>query len=228
MKAMILAAGRGERMRPLTDACPKPLLCVAGKPLIEYHIDKLVAAGVDDIVVNAAWMQERLVSHLGDGARFGGRIQVSCEREALETAGGIRQALPLLGKEPFLLVNGDVWTDYDFPALLRAEYRQVLAHLVLVPNPEHHPDGDFALAASGMLDLHVSPRYTYAGLAVMAPALFAGLPEGRAPLAPLLRAQAHRVSGEVYRGRWCDVGTPERLEQLNTQVVNEMSQESAR
>lgn len=225
MKAMILAAGRGERMRPLTDTCPKPLLWVAGKPLIAHHIEKLVAAGVDDIIVNAAWLSERLIDYLGDGSRFGVRIHVSCEHQALETAGGIRQALPLLGDRPFILVNGDVWTDYLFGDLPPTLANNVLAHLVLVPNPQHHPSGDFALSGRGMLDLHASPRYTYAGLALMSPRLFAGLPEGRAPLAPLLRAQSDQVSGEVFRGRWCDVGTPERLAQLDARLANEPNQE---
>jgi MurNAc alpha-1-phosphate uridylyltransferase len=222
---MILAAGRGERMRPLTDVQPKPLLCVGGKPLIEYHIEKLVAAGVTDIVVNAAWLTEQLASFVGDGSRFGACIQLSPETTALETAGGIRQALPLLGPEPFIVVNGDVWTDYDVKRLLGDDYRGRLAHLVLVANPPHHRAGDFALNSSGRLDLQAIPRYTYSGLGVFSPQLFAGLPKGPAALAPLLRAQLARVSGEVYCGAWFDVGTPERLAEVDNHLTRETSQE---
>ncbi|MEZ5524838.1 MAG: nucleotidyltransferase family protein [Pseudomonadales bacterium] len=218
MKAMILCAGRGERMRPLTDSTPKPLLRVGDKPLVQYHIERLVQAGVTEIVINHAWLGEQIEDSLGHGARFGARIQYSAEREALETAGGILKALPLLGDEPFLVVNGDVWCDYPFSRLLSAA--PVAAHLVLVPNPEHHPDGDFALSEGGEVGLAGAHKYTFAGISVMHPALFAGLGAGKRSLAPLLRAaiEAGQVSGELYQGDWVDVGTPQRLEKLDRRM----------
>jgi len=215
MKAMILAAGRGERLRPLTDELPKPLLTVAGKPLIVWHIEALVAAGIRDIVVNHAWLGDKIEAALGNGSAFGARIAYSAEGAgALETGGGIFRALPLLGDAPFLVVNGDVLTDCDFSRLPARP--AALAHLLLVPNPPHHPAGDFYLAAGRVSDTApavAGERLTFSGIGVYSPRLFDGCEDGRFPLAPLLRrAMAHgQVSGECHRGLWLDVGSPERL-----------------
>ncbi|WP_119687864.1 N-acetylmuramate alpha-1-phosphate uridylyltransferase MurU [Pseudomonas putida] len=212
MKAMILAAGKGERMRPLTLHTPKPLLPVAGQPLIEYHLRALATAGFTDVVINHAWLGQQIEDHLGDGSRFGLSIRYSPEGEPLETGGGIFQALPLLGDAPFLLVNGDVWTDYPF-ARLRAPL-QGLAHLVLVDNPGHHGRGDFRLQGGQVVDGDEPPgTLTFSGLSVLHPALFAGCQAGAFKLAPLLRQamSAGKVTGEHYRGAWVDVGTQERL-----------------
>ncbi|MFW7348969.1 MULTISPECIES: N-acetylmuramate alpha-1-phosphate uridylyltransferase MurU [unclassified Pigmentiphaga] len=224
MRAMILAAGRGERMRPLTDTTPKPLLPAGGKPLIVWHIERLARAGLRDIVVNHAWLGARIEEALGDGSRWGVRVRHSAEATALETAGGIRQALPLLGDEPFLVINGDIWTDWD-PALAQAAAGDLsrqdrLAWLVLVDNPAHHPTGDFHLASCGLVR-DGDPRLTFAGIGVYQPALFAGLPAGEpARLAPLLRAAMARgqVGGMHHRGRWTDVGTPQRLADLDASL----------
>lgn len=208
---MILAAGRGERMRPLTDELPKPLLPVAGKPLIERHIEALVAAGFPDLVINHAWLGDKIESALGDGSRFGARIQYSSEGErGMETGGGIFRALPLLGDQPFLVVNGDVVTDFDFQTLSKP--LEKLAHLVLVPNPAHHPEGDFSLQGNSVTTTG-SPLFTFSGIGVYHPRLFAECQDGIFPLAPLLRhAMSQRqVSGELYDGLWIDVGTAERL-----------------
>ncbi|MDF1820494.1 MAG: nucleotidyltransferase family protein [Alcanivoracaceae bacterium] len=215
MKAMILAAGLGTRMRPLTDHTPKPLLEAGGKPLIVWHIEKLKAAGFSELVINHAWLGDKLEAHLGDGQAFGVHIQWSREGEPLETAGGIRRALPLLGDEPFLVINGDIWTDIDFAHLRRAPSGQ--AHLVLVDNPPHHPQGDFHLASDGKVGDNGSPALTFSGIGVYRPALFAALADGEARLAPLLRAAMAKgnVSGEHYRGQWWDIGTPERLQALD-------------
>ncbi|MDH3386925.1 MAG: nucleotidyltransferase family protein [Gammaproteobacteria bacterium] len=212
MKAMILAAGRGERMRPLTDAVPKPLLEVRGKPLIVYHLEALGAAGFTDIVVNLSWLGERIRGLLSDGRGFGLKIEYSEEAEALETAGGIVQALPLLG-ERFVVVNADIFTDYDFGGLRQIDSR---AHLVLVDNPGHNPEGDFTLDQSVVAN-NGSPRYTFSGIAQYQREFFDGLAAGKRALAPLLRAAAddHRVTGEVFHGGWVDIGTPERLALLN-------------
>lgn len=213
MKAMLLAAGRGERLRPLTDHRPKPLLEVGGKPLIVWQLENLRRAGVTEVVVNLAWLGEQIPAALGDGSRWGLAIHYSREPvAALETAGGIRQALERLGDAPFILANADVWTRFDFTSLPTVPAG--LAHLVLVPNPVHHPQGDFALD-DGRVNDHGEPRYTYAGIAVFRPSLFAPLAPGtRAPLAPLLRAAMAEgaVSGELFTGSWIDVGTPDRLE----------------
>ena len=218
MRAMILAAGRGERMRPLTDTTPKPLLPLAGRPLIEYHLRALAAAGVREVVVNHAHLGHRLEDALGDGSRWGLTIAWSPEGEALETGGGIHRALPLLGEAPFIVVNGDIWTDYDFSGL-PAEPAG-LAHLVLVDNPAHHPAGDFVLDR-GRVREGDGPRLTFSGIGVYRPALFAGCAPGRFPLGPLLRAAMARdeVSGEHHRGRWVDVGTPERLAALEAELL---------
>lgn len=219
MKAMILAAGKGERMRPLTLHTPKPLVRAAGVPLIEYHLKALAAAGFVDVVINHAWLGQQIEDHLGDGARFGLRIRYSPEGEPLETGGGIHRALPLLGDEPFLVVNGDIWTDYDF-ARLRAPL-DGLAHLVLVDNPAHHPGGDFLLHQGRVSDgVPGEPGLTYSGIAVLDPRLFEGCQPGAFKLAPLLRdAMAHaQVSGEHHPGHWVDVGTLERLAEVERLV----------
>jgi MurNAc alpha-1-phosphate uridylyltransferase len=202
-------------MRPLTDQCPKPLLPVNGKPLIVHHIERLAAAGFTDIVINLSWLGEQIPAALGDGSRFGVAIAYSPEPwPALETGGGICNALPLLGPGPFLLVNGDVFTDVDFAALRLGP--QDLGHLVLVPNPEHHPRGDFCLQAGRIVE-QGGERLTYAGIALFRPELFAGAVPGRFPLLPwLLRARdAGRLGGQRHAGRWLDIGTPERLAQLD-------------
>lgn len=229
MKAMILAAGRGERMRPLTDHTPKPLLVAGGKPLIVWHIERLAAAGFQEIVINHAYLGAQIEAALGNGAAWGVNIAYSAESAgALETAGGIRYALPLLGTDPFLLVNGDVFTDWDFrlAATTSALMAGDLAHLVLVPNPPHHPDGDFALNTQAGRRVHRvkntgASKLTYSGLGIFDPALFADLPRGEAAkLAPLLRQAAsdNRLSGECYAGQWLDIGTPERLAALDQQL----------
>lgn len=214
MKAMILAAGKGERMRPLTLHTPKPLLPVGGLPLIEHHIRALAAAGFTELVINHAWLGEQIEAYLGDGARFGVSIAYSAEGEPLETGGGIQRALPLLGAAPFLLVNGDVWCDYPFAALRRP--LDGLAHLVLVDNPAHHPAGDFRLEKGLARPRGEQTGLTYSGIAVLDPQLFAGCQPGAFKLAPLLvEAMAHgAVSGEHYRGQWVDVGTVERLAEV--------------
>lgn len=215
MKAMLLAAGRGERMRPLTDTTPKPLLRVAGRALIDHHLQALAEAGFQEVIINVAWLGEKIQAHVGNGARY--HLQVRYSEEPyppLETAGGIIQALPMLGEHPFAVVNADVWTDFPFAKLPTQIER--LAHLVLVNNPRHHPDGDFALENHRVL-VDGEPRFTYSGIGVYHPALFASLSPGRLPLAPLLREAmaANNVSGEVYTGQWHDIGTPERLAELN-------------
>jgi len=221
-KAMLLAAGRGERMRPLTDDLPKPLLQVAGQPLLEHHIRALVAAGISELVVNVAWQRQALYDFLGDGSRFGVRITISDEGDtALDTGGGVYRALPHLGEEPFWVVNGDVFIDYAFglPALNADAH----AHLLLVPNPEHNPGGDFAL--SGSLVTNSGPAMlTYSGVAVLSPALFRECVDGIFPLAPLLRAAADRgqLTGELHSDYWCDVGTPERLQALDERLRGQM------
>jgi N-acetyl-alpha-D-muramate 1-phosphate uridylyltransferase len=217
MRVMILAAGRGERMRPLTDAVPKPLLAVGGKSLIAWHIERLVRAGLCEMVINHAWLGEQIEAALGDGSTFGAAIRYSREPTALETAGGIARALPLLGDAPFLVVNGDIFTDFDFSTLACLALGEALAHLVLIDNPAHHAQGDFALGGS-RVSADGTPRLTYSGIGVYAPALFGRIaPGARAPLAPLLREAMRegRVTGTHYRGQWTDVGTPERLAQLD-------------
>ena len=219
MKAIILAAGRGERMRPLTDHTPKPLLLVAGKPLIVHHIQALRSAGITELVINTGHLGAQLPRTLGDGRNFGVHIVYSPEPpEALETGGGIFQALPLLGPEPFLVVNGDIWTNFPFALLPPAPVD--LAHLVLVNNPPHHPDGDFALAADGRVTETGGPRWTFSGISVLRPELFRDCSPGRFPLGPLLRRfmATGRVSGERYTGGWRDIGTPQRLAELDREL----------
>lgn len=212
MKAMILAAGRGERMRPLTDSVPKPLLEVRGRPLIAYHLEALSRAGFSEIVVNLSWLGKQIRDYLGNGAAFSVAIEYSDEPEALETAGGILQALPLLG-ERFIVVNSDIFTDYDFAALKRSDSS---AHLVLVENPPHNPAGDFSLSGS-TIGNDGATRYTFSGIAQYRRSFFNGLLPGKQALAPLLRAAAnqHQVTGELYTGPWSDIGTPESLRSLN-------------
>ena len=220
MKAMILAAGRGVRMRPLTDTAPKSLLAAGGKPLIVWQLEKLARAGFTEAVINHAHLGHMIEAALGDGSRFGLSIRYSPEPEALETAGGIALALPLLGAEPFLVVNADIYTDYDFSALAGLQLEDRLAHLVLVDNPPQHPRGDFALDA-GRVREGGKPLLTFSGIGVYAPRLFGGIPSrAKVPLAPLLRKAmgAERVSGAHYRGRWHDIGTAERLEALDTEL----------
>jgi MurNAc alpha-1-phosphate uridylyltransferase len=228
MKALIFAAGRGERMRPLTDATPKPLLAAGGKPLIAWHLEKLAAAGVRDVVVNTSWLAPRFPGTLGDGARWGLRIAYSYEGPTpLETGGGMLNALPLLGDAPFLAINGDIWTDHDFARLPGAPRGD--AHLVMVDNPEHNPHGDFALGTDGLLASQGEHCLTFAGIGLYRPCLFdswrqvIGESEGatetppRFQLAPLLRDAMARdcVTGEYHAGGWTDVGTPERLAALD-------------
>ncbi|MBN4055372.1 nucleotidyltransferase family protein [bacterium AH-315-K03] len=242
MRAMILAAGLGKRMRPLTNHTPKPLLPLAGKPLIVYHIEALVAAGVTELVINHAYLGEKIEACLGDGSRWGAQIEYSAEECLLETGGGIARALPLLGDKPFLLVNGDVWTDFNFTALLdplllkqtQSKVEGDLAYLVLVSNPEHNPGGDFYLMPSGCVKsgkrkgenrvdrrlIQDGRRLTYAGISLLSPRLFDACPKGAFPLAPLLlnAMERVRISGQYHSGAWVDVGTPERLGQLEQQV----------
>jgi N-acetyl-alpha-D-muramate 1-phosphate uridylyltransferase len=216
MKAMLLAAGRGERLRPITDQIPKALVEAGGKPLIGWHLERLARAGFRDVVINVSHLGERIVERLGDGSRYGLRLSYSRERERLETAGGIANALPLLGQEPFLLVNADVYCECDFSRFMKLQLGERLAHLVLVPNPTHKAKGDFSLRA-GVVGEEASPRYTYAGVALMKPALVAPIRRGeKAPLAPLLYEAARRglLAGELYEGQWQDVGTVERLAEL--------------
>ncbi|CUR76239.1 N-acetylmuramate alpha-1-phosphate uridylyltransferase MurU [Achromobacter xylosoxidans] len=223
MRAMILAAGRGERMRPLTDRLPKPLLPVGGKPLIAWHLERLAAAGFRDVVINHAWLGHEIEGALADGAAFGLRIRYSPEAAALETAGGIAQALPLLGPDPFLVINGDIWCDWNpaaAPALATA-LPTGGAWLLMVDNPPQHPLGDFALDRDGRVRADGEPRLTFSGIGVYHPMLFAGVARGTAArLAPLLRqAMEHdHVRGARHTGRWVDVGTPQRLADLDAEL----------
>ena len=232
MKALVFAAGRGERMRPLTDATPKPLLYAGGKPLIAWHLERLAAIGVREVVVNTSWLAARFPEALGDGAQWGLRIRYSFEGDApLETGGGMLNALPLLGDDaPFLLVNGDVWTDFDFARLPRDP--SGLAHLVLVDPPVQAPRGDFALDAQGLLHADGAQRLTYSGIGIYRPQILDGWRDivaeapgagdkPKFPLAPILRARmgGGAVTGEHHRGRWTDVGTPERLAQLDAELA---------
>ena len=215
MKAMVLCAGRGERLRPLTDRTPKPLLKVRGKPLVQWHLEALARAGVSEVVINLSWLGEQIRSTLGSGSRFSLKIQYSVEPPtALETGGGIFQALPLLGDAPFIVINGDVFTDFDLTTLKIDP--AALAHLVLVPNPEHHADGDFALRGAEIVTTGAQ-RFTYVGIGLFRPELFARCQPGRFALLPLFQAAiaARRLQGECFMGSWTDVGTVARLESLN-------------
>lgn len=218
MKAMILAAGRGERLRPLTDETPKPLIKVAGKSLIEYHIDNLASAGIKDIIINTAWLAEKIHQQLGDGSNYGVTIQYSDEGTAMETAGGIINALPLLGDKPFLVVNGDICCDFDFSSLDTLK-DGIQAHLILVENPEHNPAGDFSLH-QGLIKNSGDSMYTFSGIGIYSADFFAGQQSGISPLAPLIRnkCEDNLVSGQLHEGRWTDVGTVERLQELDEQL----------
>jgi N-acetyl-alpha-D-muramate 1-phosphate uridylyltransferase len=219
MRAMILAAGRGERMRPLTDTRPKPLLEVGGKPLIQYHVEGLARAGIREIVINLAWQGELIQRALGQGERFGVSIRYSVEPEgALETGGGILAALPLLGPEPFLVVSGDVWSEFPLDSCVGRLAPGDLAHFVLVPNPDFHSQGDFGLEDGRLFD--AEPRYTYANIGVLSAEFFAGRQPGRFAVAPLMFEwiRRGRVSGELYRGRWHNLGTPAQLAQLDAEL----------
>lgn len=218
---MILAAGRGERMRPLTDTVPKPLLSVGGKPLIFWHLEKLAAAGFHNIVINHAHLGEQIHTACGDGRRWQVQIRYSPEMQALETAGGIAKALPLLGQATFAVVNADIYSEYDYGNLIKAsarmQERQSTAHLVLVDNPPHHPEGDFALV-DGLARVGEEHRLTFSGMGVYRASVFESVtPGSRQALAPLLRQQmaCGQVTGEHFGGMWADVGTPQRLAELN-------------
>lgn len=219
MRAMILAAGRGERMRPLTDTRPKPLLEVGGKPLIHYHLEALAQVGITRIVINLAWQGQLIREALGSGERFGVQICYSEEPDgALETGGGILAALPLLGTGPFLVVSGDIWTDFPLASCIDRLASSDVAHFVLVPNPDFHEHGDFGLDGGRLLDS--APRFTYANIGVLSAEFFAGRQPGRFALAPLMFEwiRRGRVSGELYRGRWHNLGTPVQLAQLDAEL----------
>jgi MurNAc alpha-1-phosphate uridylyltransferase len=220
MKAMILAAGRGERMRPLTDTTPKPLLRIGGQTMIERHVHALARVGITELVINYAHLGEQIEKALGDGNAYGVDIRYSPETDgALETGGGIFNALPLLGSDPFLVVNSDIWTDFAFQRL--PSHPDGLAHLVMVNNPEHHTQGDFSLSG-GVLSPKGPAMLTFSGIGVYRPELFSECTGGAFPLAPLLRRamDAGQVSGEYYGGSWFDIGTPERLDAVNRVVIN--------
>ncbi len=237
MKAMILAAGRGTRMAPLTDQCPKPLLPLAGKSLIVHHIEKLVAAGFTELVINHAYLGHKIEQQLGDGRAFGAQIQYSAESEALETGGGILKALPMLsgaeGNEPFLLVNGDVWTDWDYRSAAEVTLNSSLGYLWLGGNPEHNPDGDFILQDGKVINPlaqdvsraqqnshNTTMKLTFSGISILHPQLFRDCTPGKFPLAPLLREAMDngRMLGEQLSNDWVDVGTPQRLAELEARL----------
>ncbi|RUM75698.1 MAG: mannose-1-phosphate guanylyltransferase [Sulfurovum sp.] len=221
MKVMILAAGLGSRMRPLTDVTPKPLLKAGGVPLIVWHIEKLAHQGFKDIVINIAHLGYQIPKALGDGSQWGVHISYSDEQEegGLESAGGIVKALPLLKDDNFLVINGDIFTAYDFQPN-RKLAKGILAHLILVPNPEHNPQGDFALEGQRVID---RKQYTFSGIGYYAPELFKNVQYGKSALAPLLREamKEGRVTGELYEGQWLDIGTPKRLEDLNLTLLKQ-------
>lgn len=226
MRVMILAAGRGERMRPLTDTCPKPLLPVAGKPLLVWHIERLANAGFTDIVINHAHLGHLIVEQLGNGARWGVKLLYSPENPALETAGGIRQALPLLGPDPFLVINGDIFCDWPIEqayTVAQQLHAGQLAHLLMVPNPPQHSGGDFLFHENRLWrDTATGVRLTFAGIGIYQPLLFERLIAGQsAKLAPLLRAaiETASVSAQLHNGFWLDVGTPQRLAQLEQHLL---------
>ena len=224
MRAMILAAGRGERMLPLTDKMPKSMLEVNAKPLIQYHVENLVQAGIVDIVINHALFGEQIEACLNDGKALGASITYSVEGDQpLETAGGIVRALPLLGDKPFVTVNADIWTDFPFQDLLRKsdDLPNDSAHLILVDNPEHNPEGDFALSDEKVIN-QGEPMLTYSGVSIFTPGFFKDCTSGSAPLAPILRLAVSqgRVTGSHYQGRWQDIGTPERLSDLRQSLNN--------
>jgi len=223
MKAMILAAGYGKRLLPLTASRPKPMLKIAGKPLLQHHIEKLAAAGITELVINTSWLAEQIEAYFGDGSKFGVTISWSRESQPLETGGGIAKALPLLGEQPFLLINGDIWTDFSLSSVKNiALTEDQLGWLLMVENPPHNPQGDFGLV-NGLLCYQSKPRFTFTGVSLLRPQLFNTywVTDVDAPIFPLrdlLRPaiEAQRMLGAVYTGDWCDVGTPERYKQLDT------------
>lgn len=226
MKAMILAAGLGTRMRPLTDTQPKPLLRAGGRPLIEWHLRRLAEAGVGEVVINHHYRGRQIEQALGDGTPLGLRLRYSAEPERLETGGGIVRALGMLGDDPFLVVSSDVWTDYDFSRLTAGGHRDSLAHLVMVPNAAHHPRGDFHLGADGRLREQApdgESALTYSGIGLLRPELFSGEHERPFPVVDLFRRAMRqgRVTGECHSGRWWDIGTPERLRELDEELRRE-------
>jgi len=219
MKAMILAAGRGTRMAPLTDTCPKPLIPLNGKPLIVHHLEKLAKAGFREVVINHAWLGEQIEAALGDGSQWGLTISYSPETEALETGGGVFQALPLLGQQPFLLINGDVWTDWDYrlASATALDTDHALGWLWLTENPEHNPAGDFDLRDGLVVD---ERAFTFSGISVLSPRLWEGKTAGAYPLAPMLREAmaADKMQGALLDSAWVDVGTPQRLSELEQRL----------
>jgi MurNAc alpha-1-phosphate uridylyltransferase len=225
MKAMILAAGRGERMRPLTDVLPKPLLTVAGKPLIVYHLEKLSALGIQEVVINIAYLGDKIRHALGDGSDWGLSIVYSEEPEPLETAGALLHALPLLGEEPFLLINGDVWTDMDFSILANAPLHSAVACLFFVSNPIHHSRGDYSLSSDSRVNNTSSDtQYTFSGLALIDPSMMTLYPhkKHKFPLREVFDFYIERqqLAGQYYQGEWCDVGTPERLAEVEQSIAH--------
>jgi MurNAc alpha-1-phosphate uridylyltransferase len=228
MKAMILAAGRGTRMAPLTDTCPKPLIPLCGKPLIIHHLEKLAAAGITDIVINHAWLGEQLEQTLGNGSSWGIRIQYSPENEALETGGGVYQALPLLGEDAFLLINGDVWTNWDYNEVMNTSLQEgELGHLWLIDNPAHNPQGDFCLGEGKVLDTALlnETALTFSGISLLSPQLWAECTSGAYPLAPMLRSAMlqQQITGSKLNADWVDVGTPQRLSDLEQRLCGDSS-----
>jgi N-acetyl-alpha-D-muramate 1-phosphate uridylyltransferase len=228
MKAMILAAGLGQRMRPLTDDLPKPMLSVGGKPLLQYHLEALKLVGIRDVIINLAYLGDKICAFVGDGSRFDMNVVYSQEPEPLETAGGLLKALPLLGDAPFLVINGDVWSDFPFEKLFQPKLESTRkAHLILVPNPEFHPEGDFALNEKGLLvDNQSLVRYTFAGISLIHPEFISDYPQKRQKfsLGEVLRHGISKgmVTAEIYQGQWSDVGTPERLFLLNKLLSPEL------
>ena len=224
MKAMILAAGFGSRLRPLTETTPKPLLEVGGKPLLQYHLGRLAEAGITDIIINTSWLAELIEDYFGDGSDFGVQIQWSREAQPLETGGGIARALPLLGTEPFLVINGDVWTDFPLDSIHLDETMD--AHLVMVGNPEHNLKGDFSVV-NKRVGYDAESNYTFSGISIFRPQLFASLDDECFPLRDVIRPAiiSGKVSGEVYTGEWWDIGTIDRLSGLNKKLTTAESKE---
>ena len=228
MQVMLLAAGVGERMRPLTDHTPKPLLAVGGMPLLEHHIRRLAEAGLTEMVINVSHLAQQIMDYCGDGSRWGVSIAYSPEPEPLETAGGIINAMPLLGNLPFMVVNGDVWTDYPFAQMAAVDLSNngCDAHLVLVDNPPQHPLGDFSLNGQGLLEIKepTAMGHTYAGLGLYSPTFFAGAAAGKLAMRPLLDKAIPQglVCGEYYGGEWADVGTPQRLKDLDEMASHQV------
>jgi len=224
MKAMILAAGKGERMRPLTDQIPKPLLEVAGKPLIVWHLEKLAKAHFEEVIINHAYLGKMIEDYVGDGSRWSLKITYSREGSPLETAGGIKKALPLIGDQPFLVVNADIYTDFNYANIKNRNLNDFQGHLVMVKNPKEHPDGDFVLK-NNQIELDGKEKLTFSGIAIYQPKIFEDINiESVAKLAPILKKliDAKCISGEAYQGLWFDIGTPERLSEVNVFLKEEM------